>query len=145
VKSIMEKRFCRVCQRELMRLFKKEFKQELSDIDDLRAPLYCQNKQDMPLNKRICDCSSCNVSIDRDLNASKNILAAGMSVLKLVDGDDIGLPDEARIVDLKADEVQCLRNYLAENNKVKTCLRRFSEIIIIYLLQNSVHNFNENE
>jgi len=37
------------------------------------------------------------MSIDRDLNASKNIMAAGMSVLKLVDGNDIGLPDEARI------------------------------------------------
>jgi len=36
------------------------------------------------------------MSIDRDLNASKNIVADGMSVLKLVDGNDIGLPDEAR-------------------------------------------------
>jgi len=37
------------------------------------------------------------MSIDRDLNASKNIVAAGMSALKLVDGNDIGLPDEGRI------------------------------------------------
>ena len=57
----------------------------------------CQNKQNMPLNKRIFNCLSCGVSIDRDSNASKNILAAGMSVLKLVDGDDNGLPEEARI------------------------------------------------
>jgi len=51
----------------------------------------------MPLNKRIFSCSSCGISIDRDLNASKNIVAAEMSVLKLVDGNDTGLPDEARI------------------------------------------------
>ena len=56
-----------------------------------------ESKQDMPLNKRIFSCSSCGMSIDRDLNASKNIVAAGMSVLKLADGNDIGLPDEARI------------------------------------------------
>jgi len=67
-----------------------------------RAKRGSQNKQDMSLNKRIFNCSSCDISIDRDLNATKNIVAAGMSVLKLVDGDDIGLPDEARISGLQA-------------------------------------------
>lgn len=34
----------------------------------------CGNKQSMPLSQRQYDCSSCNLSIDRDLNASINIL-----------------------------------------------------------------------
>lgn len=57
----------------------------------------CNNKQEMPLNKRLFNCNSCGMSKHRDLNASKNILAAGMSVLKLVDGKDISPPNEARI------------------------------------------------
>jgi len=81
---------------------KKTYKFRLNPITHSRAKRGSQNKQDMPLNKRIFSCLSCGMSIDRDLNASKNIVAAGMSVLKLVDGDDIGLPDEARISGFQA-------------------------------------------
>ena len=34
----------------------------------------CGAKQPMPLNQRSYDCSSCNLSTDRDLNASINLL-----------------------------------------------------------------------
>jgi putative transposase len=34
----------------------------------------CGHKQDMPLQLRIYDCPACGISIDRDLNASLNIL-----------------------------------------------------------------------
>ena len=33
----------------------------------------CENKQDMPLDKRIFECKDCGLKIDRDLNASLNI------------------------------------------------------------------------
>ena len=33
----------------------------------------CGNRQPMPLRLRIYDCQGCGVSIDRDLNASRNI------------------------------------------------------------------------
>ena len=42
----------------------------------------CGNKQAMPLKLRVYKCSSCSLEINRDLNASKNIRAAGISVLK---------------------------------------------------------------
>jgi transposase len=42
----------------------------------------CGNIQAMPLKLRVYKCSSCLVEIDRDLNASKNIRAAGISALK---------------------------------------------------------------
>jgi len=56
----------------------------------------------MPVNKLAFDYSLCGIGIDRDLNASKNRLATRISTLKLVDRNDIGLPDEARILGLKA-------------------------------------------
>jgi len=34
----------------------------------------CGNKKDMPLNLRTYNCPACGISIDRDLNASINIL-----------------------------------------------------------------------
>ena len=34
----------------------------------------CGNKKDMPLSVRIFDCPACGISLDRDLNASLNIL-----------------------------------------------------------------------
>jgi transposase len=34
----------------------------------------CGNKKDMPLSVRTYDCPACGISIDRDLNASINIL-----------------------------------------------------------------------
>jgi len=71
--------------------------QNINFLKSLKTVRSIESKQDMPLNKRIFSCSSCGMSIDRDLNASKNIVAAGMSILKLVDGNDIGLPDEAII------------------------------------------------
>jgi putative transposase len=33
----------------------------------------CQNRQKMPLNKRVYECSHCGLKIDRDLNASINL------------------------------------------------------------------------
>lgn len=34
----------------------------------------CGNRQSMPLSQRQYNCSNCNLSIDRDLNASRNLL-----------------------------------------------------------------------
>jgi putative transposase len=38
----------------------------------------CHHRQKMPLSERVYDCPCCGLSIDRDLNASKNILAVGL-------------------------------------------------------------------
>lgn len=38
----------------------------------------CGHRQKMPLNERIFDCPCCGLHMDRDLNASKNILALGL-------------------------------------------------------------------
>jgi putative transposase len=38
----------------------------------------CGHRQKMPLSERTFDCLCCGLSIDRDLNASKNILAVGL-------------------------------------------------------------------
>lgn len=38
----------------------------------------CGHRQKMPLSERLFDCPCCGLSIDRDLNASKNILAVGL-------------------------------------------------------------------
>jgi len=42
----------------------------------------CGNKQDMPLHKREYHCKECGLVLDRDINASKNIRMAGLSILK---------------------------------------------------------------
>jgi len=42
----------------------------------------CGHKQKMPLNKRIYECNGCGIRIDRDLNASRNILV-GLDKSKL--------------------------------------------------------------
>ena len=42
----------------------------------------CDHRQDMPLHKRVFDCEACDLVEDRDINASKNIRSAGLSVLK---------------------------------------------------------------
>jgi putative transposase len=39
----------------------------------------CKAKQDMPLSERLYVCHSCGMKMDRDLNASLNIRAAGIS------------------------------------------------------------------
>jgi len=39
----------------------------------------CGNKQKMPLSERVYVCDQCSVSIDRDINAAKNILTEGYS------------------------------------------------------------------
>lgn len=57
----------------------------------------CGSKQNMPLKVRIYDCDFCGMQLDRDLNASINIRAAGISVLKACGGIDISLPYEAGI------------------------------------------------
>ncbi len=41
----------------------------------------CHAKQDMPLNVRTFKCESCGLEMDRDLNASLNLQAAGLAVL----------------------------------------------------------------
>jgi putative transposase len=41
----------------------------------------CRHRQSMPLSERTYHCSCCLLSIDRDLNASKNILAVGLHSL----------------------------------------------------------------
>jgi putative transposase len=41
----------------------------------------CGHRQKMPLSERIFSCPSCQLSIDRDLNASLNILAVGLHSL----------------------------------------------------------------
>lgn len=41
----------------------------------------CGHKQNIALNQRTYDCISCHTKLDRDLNASKNIRAAGITVL----------------------------------------------------------------
>jgi len=41
----------------------------------------CGCVQEMPLSKRVFDCPDCGISIDRDLNASLNILNIGLSTL----------------------------------------------------------------
>ncbi len=42
----------------------------------------CGNKQDMLLQKRVYHCEECELVEDRDVNAAKNIRAAGLSALK---------------------------------------------------------------
>ena len=41
----------------------------------------CGHIQEMPLSKRIFNCSDCSISIDRDLNASLNIRNIGLNTL----------------------------------------------------------------
>ena len=38
----------------------------------------CGHRQNMPLSERVYECPCCGLVIDRDLNASKNILAVGL-------------------------------------------------------------------
>jgi putative transposase len=38
----------------------------------------CGHRQNMPLSERVYQCPCCGLSIDRDLNASQNILAVGL-------------------------------------------------------------------
>jgi len=38
----------------------------------------CHHRQKMPLSERVYECPCCGLVIDRDLNASKNILAVGL-------------------------------------------------------------------
>ncbi len=50
----------------------------------------CKARQPMPLNIRTYDCAKCSAVIDRDLNASINILAAGHAVLLACGGNSGG-------------------------------------------------------
>jgi putative transposase len=43
----------------------------------------CHHRQKMPLSERTYHCPCCLLSIDRDLNAAKNILALGLQGLGL--------------------------------------------------------------
>ena len=42
----------------------------------------CGNRQKMPLDVRLYECSNCHISIGRDLNASLNILSVGLNTLR---------------------------------------------------------------
>ena len=57
----------------------------------------CKGIQDMPLCVRRYVCTVCGLDMDRDLNASINILAAGLAVLNACGGNGTGCPGEARI------------------------------------------------
>jgi len=57
----------------------------------------CGNKQDMPLDKRVFRCNSCGLKLDRDINASINILAAGLSALRACGATGDGQRSEAGI------------------------------------------------
>ena len=39
----------------------------------------CSNIQDMPLQKREYNCSKCNLNLDRDINAARNILRTALN------------------------------------------------------------------
>jgi len=57
----------------------------------------CGNKQDMPLDKRVFKCNSCGLKLDRDINASINILAAGLSALRTCGAIGDGQRSEAGV------------------------------------------------
>ena len=57
----------------------------------------CGNKQKMPLHKREYDCNKCDLVLDRDINASKNIVVAGLSILKACGATGLSLRTEAGI------------------------------------------------
>jgi putative transposase len=42
---------------------------------------HCGHRQKMPLDQRVFNCPCCLVQLDRDLNASLNILALGLQGL----------------------------------------------------------------
>ena len=67
----------------------------------------CGYVQDMPLNKRVFNCSNCGISIDRDLNASKNILKIGLTTVGRTGSNACGV--EALASTLKQ-EKECLVN-----------------------------------
>ncbi len=57
----------------------------------------CGSKQDIPLSVRTYGCISCGLSIDRDLNASLNIRAAGLAVFNACGGSKITWSNETGI------------------------------------------------
>ena len=57
----------------------------------------CGCQQEMPLNIRMYQCKKCSIQIDRDLNASLNIRAAGLAVLNACGGSGVALSGEAGI------------------------------------------------
>ena len=57
----------------------------------------CGSQQEMPLSVRIYQCKNCGIQIDRDLNASLNIRAAGLAVLNAYGGSEVALSSEVGI------------------------------------------------
>ena len=57
----------------------------------------CGNKQDLPLHIRVFECTACGLKLDRDINASINIRAAGTSVLVACGEMRVGALNEAGI------------------------------------------------
>ena len=62
----------------------------------------CGTLQDMPLAMRIYQCRACGLEINRDFNASKNIRAAGISVLKACGELGTSLLNDTRITGITA-------------------------------------------
>lgn len=60
---------------------------------------FCGCQQEMPLSVRMYQCKRCGIQIDRDLNASLNIRAAGLAVLNACGGLEATLSSEAGITD----------------------------------------------
>ncbi|MDO8641216.1 MAG: zinc ribbon domain-containing protein, partial [Nitrosarchaeum sp.] len=58
----------------------------------------CGNKVPKSLAVRIHRCDKCNLVIDRDYNASINILQKGLKIFNLSAKADYGLPQELREV-----------------------------------------------
>ncbi len=52
----------------------------------------CGHRQKMPLHKRQFDCGGCGVSLDRDVNASRNILKRGCLLAGWEMGQESALP-----------------------------------------------------
>ncbi len=57
----------------------------------------CGQTQDMPLSIRTYQCTSCGLHMDRDLNASLNIRAAGLAVLNACGGSEVAWSNETGI------------------------------------------------
>lgn len=57
----------------------------------------CGHKQDMPLATRVYNCESCGLHMNRDLNASLNIRAAGLAVLNACGGFEVAQSGETGI------------------------------------------------
>ena len=71
----------------------------------------CGNiKKDLTLKDRVYHCDCCGISIDRDYNASKNILAEGLNVLALKNKTTVGHTGINACGDDKVTKFSCKEN-----------------------------------